>query len=320
MTVYVIRRAAHGILVLWATFTLTFFLLYVLPGDRALAKLGADSGGTGFDPEQLARLRAQLGLDQPVLVQYGRALWRAVQGDFGLSVQTGGDALRMFATGVPETLKLASAALASGLVLGLGTALLAAYVTSPSLKRVLQSIPALGISVPPFWVGLTLLQWLSFRWQLFPAMGNDGFATLILPAFTLSIPAAAVIAQIFSRSLEGAFTSPYMETAVARGAGRARLLFGHAFRNSVIPVVTALGMTSGHLIAGSVVIETVFSRSGVGLITVKAVAFQDTPLVLVAVVFAAAIFVTMNFLVDLAYPLIDPRIDLRSSRPAIVGA
>ncbi len=316
---YAIRRAGHGVLVLWAAFTATFFLLYVLPGDRALAKLGGDAGGTGFNAEQLARLRAQLGLDDPVLVQYGRALWRAIQGDFGVSVQTGGDALRMFATGVPETLKLAAAALFLGLAIGATVALASTLTAQPFLKRVLQSVPVFGVSVPPFWVGLMLLQFISFRWQLLPAMGYDGLASLVLPALTLSIPTAAVVAQILSRSLEGALRGAYIDTARSRGAGRARLVFGHALRNGVLPMLTALGMTTGHLIAGSVVIETVFSRSGIGLITVKAVTFQDTPLVLVAVVFAAGVFVVVNFLVDILYPIIDPRIDL-GRRPAEAAA
>jgi peptide/nickel transport system permease protein len=130
----------------------------------------------------------------------------------------------------------------------------------------------------------------------------------------LSIPTAALAAQILARGLRSALASPFIETARARGASRLRLLLDHALRNSIIPVITALGMTTGHLIAGSVVVETVFSRSGIGLITVQAVLFQDTPLVLVAVVFAATVFATVNLLVDLVYPLIDPRIELGQPR------
>ncbi len=320
MISYSVRRILHAFVVLWATFTATFFLLYVLPGDRALSKLGADSGGGAVSLEQLAKLRAEMGLDQPVLVQYLRGLWRAMHGDFGLSAQTGGDALQMFATGVPETLKLAACALLLGLILGIGWALLASYVRSPWTRQLLMSMPVLGVSVPPFWVGLVLLQFLSFQWNLLPAMGNAGWASLVLPATVLAIPKAALVAQILSRSLETSMKSPYIETALARGASRVRVLLGHAFRNSIIPVITALGMAAGQLIAGSVVVETVFSRSGIGLITVKAVTYQDTPVVLVAVVFAAAVFVTVNLIVDLFYPLIDRRIDIGARRPAVRGA
>lgn len=320
MIAYIIRRLSHALIVLWATFTATFFLLYVLPGDRALSKLGADSGGGAVSLEQLAKLRAEMGLDQPILLQYLRALWRALHGDFGVSAQTGGDALEMFATGIPETLKLAACALLLGLILGIGVALLGTYVRSPAARQVLATLPVVGVSVPPFWVGLVLLQFLSFQWNLLPAIGNAGLASLVLPATVLAIPKAALVAQILSRSLDTSMKSPYIETARSRGASRARVLLGHAFRNSIIPVITALGMAAGQLIAGSVVVETVFSRSGIGLITVKAVTYQDTPVVLVAVVFAATVFVTVNLVVDLFYPLIDRRIDIGVRRPAIRGA
>lgn len=315
---YFLRRLLHAVLVLWATFTATFFLLFVLPGDRALSKLGADAGGAGFSAEALKELRRSMGLDQPAIVQYWLALENALRGDFGVSAQTGADALQMFATGIPETLKLAVVALTLGLVLGVGWALLANYLRWNAVRQFLNSAPALGVSVPTFWVGLLLLQIVSFRWNLLPGIGNDGWKTLVMPAIVLAIPSAAIAAQILSRSLGTSLAAAYVDTARSRGASRSRILLGHALRNSIIPVITALGTSAGYMIAGSVVIETVFSRSGIGLITVKAVTYQDTPLVLVAVVFAATVYVTVNFVVDLFYPLIDRRIDLgiRRSAPA----
>jgi peptide/nickel transport system permease protein len=310
MLYYVLRRLLHALVVLWATFTATFFLLFILPGDRALAKLGADAGGAGFSPEALAELRRSMGLDQPAIVQYWIALRNAVRGDFGVSAQTGADALRMFATGIPETLKLALVALTLGTLLGIGWALLASYVRWPPLKGLLSAVPALGVSTPTFWVGLMLLQILSFQLNLLPGIGNDGWLTLVMPAIVLAIPSASIAAQILQRSLNTSLAAAYVDTARSRGAGRGRILLGHALRNSIIPVITALGTSAGYMIAGSVVVETVFSRSGIGLITVKAVTYQDTPLVLVVVVFAAAVYVTVNFIVDLFYPLIDRRIDL----------
>ena len=306
---FIAKRLLHAVLVLWATFTAAFLLLYVLPGDAALSKLNL-GGGSGFSADALTKMRADLGLDQSVLVQYGRALWAALHGNFGLSVQTGEDALRMFAAGVPETLKLALLALFFGLGLGSGLSLFAACVRSPTLRGVLLSLPVIGVSMPSFWVGLILLQIFSFQLHLLPAMGNDGVASIVLPASVLAIPTAALVAQILSRNLSAALAAPYIATAKGRGASRGRLLVVHALRNSIIPVVTAIGMMTGHLIAGSVVVETVFSRSGIGLLTVKAVLFQDTPIVLVAVLFAAIVFVTVNLVVDILYPLIDPRIDI----------
>lgn len=311
---YALRRFAHALLVLWATFTATFFLLFILPGDRALAKLGADAGGAGFSPEALAALRRQMGLDQPAIVQYWIALRNAVQGDFGVSAQTGADALQMFATGIPETLKLAVVALSLGTVAGIAWALAASFTRRTPLRNLLSAAPALGVSIPTFWIGLVLLQILSFQLNLLPGIGNDGWRTLVMPAIVLAIPSASIAAQILLRSLQTSLAAAYVDTARSRGAGRGRILLGHALRNSIIPVITALGTSAGYMIAGSVVVETVFSRSGIGLITVKAVTYQDTPLVLVAVVFAAAVYVTVNFIVDLFYPLIDRRIDLGIGR------
>ncbi|MEH1013103.1 ABC transporter permease [Micromonospora sp. CPCC 206060] len=316
MITYAVRRLGHALLVLWATFTATFFLLYVLPGDAALSKAGVGGDGATLSPAELVRVRADLGLDQPVVGQYATALLHALRGDFGTSTQTGAPALSMYVEAIPETLKLAGSALLLGLVAGTGWALLAAWTRWRFLRQALLALPAVGVSIPTFWIGLLLIQVVSFRWQLLPAIGNDGVRSLVLPALVLAVPTAAMSAQILSRSLEATLHAPYIETARARGASRSRVLLRHALRNSVLPVVTALGMTAGHLIGGSVIMETVFSRSGVGAITVRAVNFQDTPVVLVAVVFAAVVFVGVNLLVDLLYPVIDPRIQLRTTRGA----
>ncbi|WP_213989215.1 ABC transporter permease [Sodalis sp. dw_96] len=318
MTRFILKRLAHAIGVLWATFTAAFLLLYVLPGDAALSKMNL-GGGSGFSVEALAKMRAYMGLDRPVWQQYLSALRDAVRGKFGVSVQTGQDALHMFAAGIPETLKLAGLALLIGLALGIGVALLGAYTRSSALRGLLSWLPVVGVSIPSFWIGLILLQVFSFQLKLLPGMGNDGLASLVLPSTVLAIPTAALIAQILFQSLNDILASPYIVTAKGHGAGRLRRLLGHALRNAIIPVITALGMTTGNLIAGSVVVETVFSRSGIGLLTVKAVLFQDTPIVLVAVLFAATVFVTVNLLVDILYPFIDPRIEIGVRRPKVMG-
>lgn len=317
MLSHVVRRFLHALLVLWATFTATFLLLYALPGDAALNKAGVGSDGSALDPADLARLRAQLGLDQPLFVQYGKALLGALRGDFGTSIQTGKPAASLYFEAIPETLKLAGLALLLGLTFGFAWALLAARTRVRLLRQALLALPAVGVAVPTFWVGLVLIQFVSFRWGLLPAIGNDGLQSLIMPAVVLAIPTASTTAQLLYRSLEATLSAPYIETARSWGASPGRTLLRHALRNSVIPVITALGMTAGQLVGGSVVMETVFSRSGVGAVTVRAVDFQDTPVVLVAVVFAAAVFVTVNFLIDLLYPLIDPRIRMGAAGRAV---
>ncbi|MGW1319922.1 ABC transporter permease [Streptomyces sp. NPDC002426] len=308
MRTYLARRLAQAVFVLWAAFTLSFAVLYLLPGDP-VSIMAAGGGETNdVSPEQIAELKKAYGLDKPVIAQYGTQLWHAVQGDFGSSVQSGDEVGHLIATSLPATLELTSAALLLALVLGGGVALLGTYTRWRWLRQALLSLPALGVSAPTFLVGLVLVQLFSFRWGLLPAIGNEGFEGLVLPVITLSLPAAAVIAQVFAKSLRTTLAEPYVETALAKGASRARVHFRHATRNASIPPLTVLGMLVGNLLAGSVVVETVFSRTGVGRITATAVSAQDIPVVQGLVVFGALVFVLANLAVDLVYPLLDPRI------------
>jgi peptide/nickel transport system permease protein len=170
------------------------------------------------------------------------------------------------------------------------------------------SLPPLGVSLPTFWVGLMLVQLLSFRAQLFPAFGNDGVRSLVLPAVTLAVPTSALLAQVLAKSLATTLDEPYIETAKAKGATPARIHFRHALRNAALPALTVAGLLVGNLVAGSVVVESVFARNGVGRVTVNAVTVQDIPVVQGVVVFGALVFVLVNLAVDLIYPLLDPRI------------
>jgi len=310
MTRYILRRLGHAVVVLWATFTATFLLLFALPGDAALSKAGASSESAVVDPEKIAQVRAELGLDDPLIVQYLRTLGDFVTGDFGRSLQNGTPVGELYAEAIPHTLQLAGAAFVLAVVFGFGWALLTSSVRWKPARTLVGSLPALGVSVPTFWVALVALQWFSFRWQLFPAFGTDGLRSLVLPAIVVAIPSAAVSAQLLSRSLETTLAAPFIETARAKGASRRRVLVGHALRNSILPVLTAMGMTAGQLIAGSVVAETVFTRSGIGEVALRAVNFQDSPVILVAVLFAATVFVSVNLVVDILYRVVDPRIQI----------
>ena len=311
---YVIKRLAQALGVLWAAYTVSFFVLNQLPGDpvSAMAGAGADSGQ--IDPEQLAALRHQYGFDKPVLVQYADYLAKAVRGDFGDSVSTGRPVTATLADALPQTLQLTGAALLLAAVFGGGLAALATYTTQRWLRQLLLSLPPLGVSVPTFWVGLVLVELFSFRARWFPAFGNDGLRGLVLPAVTLAIPTGALVAQVLAKSLLTALDQAYVETARAKGAGRLRIHLRHALRNASLPALTIVGLLAGQLIAGSVVVETVFSRDGLGRVTAAAVTAQDIPLVQGVVVFGALIFVVANLLVDLVYPLLDPRIVVTSSR------
>jgi peptide/nickel transport system permease protein len=314
---YIARRVGQGLVVLWAAYTISFLVLYLLPGDAAaLFAGGADQ--EAVDPELVARLRAELGLDRPLWEQYLTALGRALVGDFGTSTQTGRPAADLLGEALPPTLALTGFAFVLSIVLGTALALAASLTRATWLRNLLFSLPPIGVSIPVFWIGLLLLQAFSFQLRLFPAMGDDGFVSLVLPAVTIAIPSGAFIAQLLSRSLRSTLAQPYVEVVRAKGAGEARVQFGHALRNAVIPTLTMGGVLVGGLLSGAVVTETVFSRLGIGRLVVTAVNNRDVPVVQIVVVFAALVFVVANLIVDLVYPLVDRRITL--ARTAFVAA
>jgi peptide/nickel transport system permease protein len=317
MTRYVLRRAGQGVFVLWAAFTVAFFVLYLLPSDPVA--LIASGGGevSQVDPAQLAALRAEYGLDRPILVQYGDALLSALRGDFGASYVSGASATSTVAQALPETLKLTGAALVVAVLGGTAVGVASVFPRARFLRQALSAVPPLGVALPTFFVGLVLLQWFSFRVPVFPAIGNEGAISLVLPTITLAVPAGAQLAQILSRSLRGTLGEPYVETAWAKGASRTRVHLAHALRNAAIPAFTVLGVMVGGLLGGAVVTETVFSRQGLGRLTVQSVNQQDVPVVLAVVVFSALVFVVVSLVVDLVYPLLDPRIQVRAeTRPS----
>lgn len=317
---FLLRRLFRAVVVVWAAFTLSYAILFVLPGDPVDIKLGGlDSTAT---PEQIAEVRATYGIGEPLVVQYAKALRNAVRGDFGHSVQTGADVRTMILDALPETLKLTGFALLLAVAFGGGTALLATYVRARALRQLLLSVPAVGISLPVFWVGLLLIQVVSFQWRALPALGNDGFESLVLPAITLALPVGAIIAQVLAKSMATALAAPYIDTARAKGASRVRIHLRHALRNASLPVLTLLGVVAGNLVTEAVIVETVFSRAGLGRVTAFAVDRQDIPVVQGVVVLSALVFVAVSLLLDVLYPLLDPRIgaERRTRRPAAGAA
>ena len=308
MTRYLAIRVSLALGVLWAAYTVAFVVLYLIPGDpvSAMAAGGMDSGTVS--EERLWELREEYGFNDPFIVQYFNHLMAAATGDLGNSVQTGQPVTTAIGQVVGSTVQLASLALLISVVGGAGIALLATYTRAAWLQNFLLSLPPIAISLPTLWVGLLLIQLFSFRLGIFPAMGDDGFLALILPAVTLSLPIGSMIAQVLARSVQEAMLEPYVVTARAKGITRATVHFGHVLRNAALPALTVVGLVAGNLLAGSVVVETVFARPGIGQLTVTAVTLQDLPVVLGVVV-----FVTANLLVDLVLPLVDPRVSIGHS-------
>ncbi|MEV6772483.1 ABC transporter permease [Nocardia sp. NPDC051030] len=304
---YVIGRILQAVGVLWAAFTLSFIVLYLLPSDPVA--IAADAApGTPVDPAAVAELRARYGLDQPIWQQYWTALTHAVRGDLGHSIGTGRSVTGALGDALPSTLALASLAMLLAIVGGTALAVAAAYTERPWLRGLLSALPSVGAAMPTFWVGLLLLQVFSFQLRLVPAFGGTGFGGTILPAITLAIPVGAVIAQVLYSSLIGTWRQPFVEVAFAKGASRWWVQLRHVLRPASGAALTVAGLWVGTVLAGSVVVETVFARDGIGRLTQEAVLRQDIPVVQGVVTFAAVVFVTVNLFVDLVHPLLDPRV------------
>ena len=210
MSRYVTGRIAQALLVLWGAYSITYFILYLLPGDTLSIMLSAS--GVEIDamsPQELAKAKAYYGLDQGIFEQYWRLLWGAVQGDFGSSLTLNRPVAELLVERLPQTLSLAGLAIVLSLIGGVGLAYLTAYVRWQPLKVALARLPSLGFSVPVFWMGLLLIQLFAFSLGWFPATGNQGFSSLILPAVTLAIPSAAVYAQVLQRGFLGVWKEPY---------------------------------------------------------------------------------------------------------------
>jgi peptide/nickel transport system permease protein len=305
---HIAGRLVQAVFVLWAAYTVTFVLLYLLPTDPVETMLGARGDSAALPEEEMAALRAAYGLDKPWPLQYVTRLWAALHGDFGHSMSTGAPASQEVLTALPNTLALAGTALGLAITAGFSIALLATYTNLRWLRGVLLSLPPLGVAIPTFWFGLVLIQVFSFRLGLLPAFGQGGWQAIVLPAVTLALPVSAGMAQVLAQSLRTTWTAPFLDVVRAKGAGRRRLLLGHALRNSVSPALAIAGMTVGGVLAGSVVTETIFSRAGIGRLTQQAVTVQDIPVVQAVVVFAAVVFVLVNLAVDLLQMVVDPRL------------
>lgn len=305
---YLAKRFGYGVVVLWGAFTASFFLLYVLPGDAAG---GLTLGAEGEDIELLLEeQRSLLGLDRPVLVQYFDALWGALRGDFGDSIYQRRPATELYFESFGQTLELACTGLVLAVILGVGIAVLIELVDWTWARELLLSLPAVAVAVPPFWIGLILLQFFAFTLGVISSTGDDSVLGLLVASLGLAIPGAGVIGQLLTANLRGALSSPYIETVRNWGLSQRAVVLRHALRNSLLPVVTSFGTTVGLMFGGTVLTETVFSRLGVGRVIVDAVDGRDTPVVLVCVTVSAVIFVSVNFVVDAVYPLIDKRISL----------
>ncbi|HGH4749845.1 TPA: ABC transporter permease [Serratia marcescens] len=303
---YLAGRIGQAALVLWAAFTLSFLLLQVLPGDAILIKF--QNPDMGLSPAQIADMRAAYGADVPLWRQYLHSLGSVLHGDLGFSMQAGVPVTALLAANLPATLQLAVLGFAVALLLALIIAFASNLTGFGWLRSALQMLPSLFVSVPTFWLGIVLIQLFSFRLKLIPIINPGEWQGLILPIATLALPISAPLAQILIRSIDAVQTQPFVVVARAKGASRSGVLWRHVARNTMLPALTIAGMLFGELIAGALITETVFGRSGLGQLTQQAVVNQDVAVLQAIVLISATAFVIINLLVDLLFPLLDPRL------------
>ena len=240
--------------------------------------------------------------------QYFVNLTGILSGDFGTSATKSQSVNDMVFSRLPSTALLGATSVLFALILGLAIAITATYVRWRPLKVFLSRLPVLGVSLPSFWVGLLLIQLVAFNLGWLPSSGSNGWKSLILPSLTMSLPSAAMLAQVLIRSLEDTMREPFIQTAKAKGISHFAVYTRHALKNAALPTLTILGLLVGATVTGAVTTETVFSRVGIGRLAQEAVLAQDIPVVLAIVVIAAAAFVLVNLVVDLLYLVLDPRV------------
>ncbi len=304
MTRWIILRLLALLPVLLGVTFLSFTLLYVVPGDPVQAV-----AGERYDEAVLAELRAELHLDDPLLLRYGRFLGNLLQGDLGVSYVTREPVREAIAETFPKTLRLALAAMVMAILLGVGLGTAAAARPGSWIDRGAMLLASTGISVPVFWLGMVLILIFSLKFHWLPpsGYGGGGFRHILLPAFTLGAASAALIARMTRASLLEVLGQDYIRTARAKGLHPLRVLFVHGLRNALLPVVTVVGNDFGSYLSGSVLTERIFAWPGLGRYTLEAVAKRDLPAIQGSILVMALVFVLVNLLVDLSYAWIDPR-------------
>lgn len=304
MLYYTARRVLQAIPVVLGVSVIVFALMNVLPGD-AVTAMNAEFGMT---PEAMARMRTELGLDQPIYIRVARSLWQLLQGDLGSSIYNNRGVVEQILEQLPATIQLAVASMVIGVVLGIVFGTLAAVRQNSWIDTTSMVISLVGVSMPVFWLGLLLIMLFSVSLSWLPATGTGGPETLIMPALALSFRLVGTTARLVRSSMLEVLHAEYVTTARAKGLMERVVLTRHALRNALIPVVTMVGIQFGVMLGGAVVIETVFGRQGIGSMAVQAIIARDYPLVQGVVLLTAVSYVVVNLLVDISYGFIDPRI------------
>ena len=303
MRAFLTRRLLLLVPTLLGVTLATFLMLHLTPGDPVTIMLGEFASAS-----DVARLRAELGLDRPILVQYLKFLGRAVRGDLGSSIRSRRPVQEEIAERLPPTMVLALAAQVLAVCAGITAGVTAAAARRPSVDSAIVAVTLVGLSMPTFWSGLLLILLFSLTLGWLPITASGGLRALILPAVTLAAPAAAVLARVTRASVLEVLRQDYVRTARAKGVSERLVVYRHALRNALIPVLTVAALQFAGLVAGAVIVESVFSRPGLGRLAVSAILSRDFPLAQGIVLVVASMYVFVNVGVDLVYGVLDPRI------------
>jgi peptide/nickel transport system permease protein len=300
---FLVRRLLGSIVVIWGVVTLTFFLVRMLPGDPAALSLGMSA-----DPQTVQALRHAMGLDQPLGVQYAIFLADAVHGDFGSSVYMSRSSTSLFLDKLPATIQLAITAMALSILVAFPVGIYSAVHANSIQDNLASAFTLVVQSMPNFWVGIMLILVFSQTLRLLPTFGRGTWEQMVLPSVTLALPLMALTARLVRTGMLDNLQEDYVRTARAKGLAESTVLTRHIVKNLLIPVVTVLGLQVGSLLAGAVIVETVFSWPGVGQLTVDGILRRDYPVVAASVFFISFTFVLVNLAVDMVYAYLDPRI------------
>ncbi len=298
----IIRRIFQFIPVLWGVITLTFILMYIVPGDPVLSMVGQR-----YDEEIIRELRQELRLDEPLHIQYGHFIWDILHGDFGQSYVTGQPVFDTVMNKFPKTLQLALGSMVISIAVGLSIGVISSLKPYSLFDKGSMILALAGISAPVFWVGLMLVFLFAIQLQMFPAAGYGGIAYLVLPAITLGTRSSAFLARITRATMLEVRSMDYIRTATAKGLSGWKVVMKHQFVNTLIPVITIIGVDFGSYLSGAVLTETIFGWPGIGRLAMDSIMKRDFPMIQGTVLFTALVFITVNFLVDILYTFIDPR-------------
>ena len=300
---FIAKRLVAMVPVLLGVTLVIYLIMSMAPGDPAKVILGEQA-----TPEQIAELRAEMGLDDPVLVQYGRYVFGLLQGDMDESYNSGLPCnVEIFAR-FPNTLRLTITAMSIAVVLALPIGIVAAVKQNSVFDGVSMFVALIGLSMPVFWLGLLLILFFSLRLGWFPSSGAESWKSLVLPAVTLGFQQMASIARVTRSSMLEVIRSDYIRTARAKGVAESKVITKHALKNALIPTVTVIGLNFGGMLGGSVMTESVFAWPGIGRLMVQSINKRDIPMVLGCTIMFSVSASVVNLLVDVLYGFIDPRI------------